>query len=69
MEDEPKKYQSHFSEFIKKGILPDTIEEIYKKVHAAIRTDLTQKISEKKPQKEHKRYYILLTKYEYHGSC
>ncbi|KZV51649.1 hypothetical protein F511_29065 [Dorcoceras hygrometricum] len=64
MEDEPEKYQSHFSEFIKKGIEPDTIEEMYKKVHAAIRADPTQKKSEKKPPKEHKRYNLKKLTYE-----
>lgn len=55
MEDEPEKYQSHFSEYIKKGIEPDNIEAMYKKVHAAIRADPTLKKFEKKPPKEHKR--------------
>ena len=35
-EDEPEKYQTHFSEYIKKGIEADGLEELYKKVHAAI---------------------------------
>ncbi|KAF5942187.1 hypothetical protein HYC85_019829 [Camellia sinensis] len=39
MEDEPEKYQSHFVGYIKRGIEPDGIEELYKKVHAAIRAD------------------------------
>ena len=55
MEDEPEKYQSHFSEYIKRGIEPDGIEEMYKKVHASIRADPTPKKSEKEPPKEHKR--------------
>lgn len=54
-EDEPEKYQSHFSEYIKKGIEADNMEELYKKVHAAIRADPTLKKSEKKPPREHKR--------------
>ncbi|XP_065872050.1 large ribosomal subunit protein uL18-like [Euphorbia lathyris] len=56
MEDEPEKYQSHFSEYIKRGIDADNVEEMYKKVHAAIRADPTAKKSEKQPLKEHKRY-------------
>lgn len=56
MEDEPEKYQSHFSEYIKKGIEPDGIEEMYKKVHAAIRADPTIKKPAKQPPKEHKRW-------------
>lgn len=55
IEDEPEKYQTHFSEYIKRGIEPDNIEELYKKVHAAIRADPTQKKSEKPQPKEHKR--------------
>ena len=56
MEDEPEKYQSHFSEYIKSGIdEPDGLEEMYKKVHAAIRADPTPKKSEKEPPKAHKR--------------
>ena len=55
MEDEPEKYQTHFSEYIKRGIEADGLEELYKKVHAAIRADPTFKKSEKEPPKEHKR--------------
>lgn len=62
MEDEPEKYQSHFSEYVKRGIEADNIEEVYKKVHAAIRADPTAKKSEKPERKEHKRYrnYLLI---------
>ena len=54
-EDEPEKYQSHFSEYIKRGIEADGIEALYKKVHAAIRADPTLRKSDKQPPKEHKR--------------
>lgn len=64
MEDEPEKYQSHFSEYIKRGIEADNIEELYKKVHAAIRADPTQKKSEKKAPAEHKRYNLKKLTYE-----
>ncbi|XP_058202386.1 large ribosomal subunit protein uL18-like [Rhododendron vialii] len=64
MEDEPEKYQTHFSEYVKRGIEPDGIEEMYKKVHAAIRADPTQKKSEKQPPKEHKRYNLKKLTYE-----
>ncbi|KAK9284646.1 hypothetical protein L1049_023822 [Liquidambar formosana] len=64
MEDEPEKYQSHFSEYIKRGIEPDGIEEMYKKVHAAIRANPTIKKSEKQPPKEHKRYNLKKLTYE-----
>ncbi|KAJ1399012.1 Ribosomal protein L5 eukaryotic/L18 archaeal [Sesbania bispinosa] len=64
MEDEPEKYQSHFSEYIKRGIDADGIEGLYKKVHAAIRADPTIKKSEKQPPKEHKRYNLKKLTYE-----
>ncbi|KAL2491448.1 60S ribosomal protein L5-2 [Abeliophyllum distichum] len=60
MEDEPEKYRSHFSDYIKKGLEADGLEEMYKKVHAAIRADPTAKKSEKEPTKEHKRYHLNL---------
>ncbi|KAB1214334.1 60S ribosomal protein L5 [Morella rubra] len=64
MEDEPEKYQSHFSEYIKREIEADDVEEMYKKVHAAIRADPTIKKSEKEPPKEHKRYNLKKLTYE-----
>ncbi|PKI69792.1 hypothetical protein CRG98_009667 [Punica granatum] len=64
MEDEPEKYQSHFSEYIKRGIEADNIEAMYKKVHAAIRADPTLKKPEKQPPKEHKRYNLKKLTYE-----
>ncbi|KAK4407576.1 60S ribosomal protein L5 [Sesamum angolense] len=64
MEDEPEKYQSHFSKYIKRGIEADNIEEMYKKVHAAIRADPTEKKSGKQPPKEHKRYNLKKLTYE-----
>ncbi|KAI4374000.1 hypothetical protein MLD38_012050 [Melastoma candidum] len=63
-EDEPEKYQSHFSEYIKRGIEADNIGEMYKKVHAAIRADPTIKKSEKPEPKEHKRYNLKKLTYE-----
>ncbi|KAL0432876.1 UNVERIFIED_CONTAM: 60S ribosomal protein L5 [Sesamum latifolium] len=64
MEDEPEKYQSHFGLYVKKGLEPDNLEELYKKVHAAIRADPTAKKSEKQPPKEHKRYNLKKLTYE-----
>ena len=60
MEDEPEKYQSHFSEYLKRGIDADGMEALYKKVHAAIRADPTTKKSEKEQPKEHKRLVAIL---------
>ncbi|ONH98804.1 hypothetical protein PRUPE_7G266900 [Prunus persica] len=64
MEDEPEKYQTHFSDYIKKGIEADNIEAVYKKVQAAIRADPTAKKIEKQPPKEHKRYNLKKLTYE-----
>ncbi|CAL0315344.1 unnamed protein product [Lupinus luteus] len=64
IEDEPEKYQSHFSEYIKRGIEADGLEALYKKVHAAIRADPTAKKSGKQPPKEHKRYNLKKLTYE-----
>ncbi|KDP35145.1 hypothetical protein JCGZ_10679 [Jatropha curcas] len=64
MEDEPEKYQTHFSEYVKRGIEPDNLEALYKKVHAAIRADPTLKKIEKQPPKEHKRYNLRKLTYE-----
>ncbi|KAL2458799.1 Ribosomal L18 C-terminal domain-containing protein [Forsythia ovata] len=55
MEDQPEKYQTHFSEYIKRRINGDGLKELYKKVHAAIRADPTLTKSEKQPPKDHKR--------------
>lgn len=64
IEDEPEKYQLQFSEYIKRGIEPDDMEEMYKKVHAAIRADPTVKKSEKQPPKEPKRFNLKKLTYE-----
>ncbi|XP_057436675.1 60S ribosomal protein L5-like isoform X2 [Lotus japonicus] len=64
IEDEPEKYQSHFSEYIKRGIEADGLEDLYKKVHAAIRADPTIKKAEKKPPKKSKRYNLKKLTYE-----
>ncbi|KAM0946514.1 putative ribosomal protein L5 eukaryotic/L18 archaeal [Dioscorea sansibarensis] len=64
MEDEPEKYQSHFSGYLKNGLEADDIEEMYKKVHAAIRADPMPVKSIKEPPKEHKRYNLKKLTYE-----
>ncbi|KAL5703313.1 60S ribosomal protein L5-B [Ranunculus cassubicifolius] len=64
IEDEPEKYQTHFSDYIKKGIDADGIEEMYKKVHAAIRADPSIKKSDKEAPKTHKRYNLKKLTYD-----
>lgn len=39
MEEDPEKYQTHFAEYVKAGVEPDGLEEMYEGVHAAIRAD------------------------------
>ncbi|XP_009774634.1 large ribosomal subunit protein uL18-like [Nicotiana tabacum] len=64
MEDEPEKYQSHFNEYIKTGLEADDLEEMYKKVHAAIRADPSSKKFDKQPPKQHKRYNLKKLTYD-----
>ncbi|OIW14680.1 hypothetical protein TanjilG_33022 [Lupinus angustifolius] len=64
IDDEPEKYQTHFSEYIKRGIEADGLEALYKKVHAAIRADPTAKKSKKQPPKAHKRYNLKKLTYD-----
>ncbi|KAH1091039.1 hypothetical protein J1N35_018296 [Gossypium stocksii] len=59
-----EKYQSPFSEYIKRGIEADNIQSLYKKVHAAIRADPTAKKTEKEPHKQHKRFNLKKLTYE-----
>ncbi|KAF3336862.1 hypothetical protein FCM35_KLT19448 [Carex littledalei] len=64
LEDEPEKYQGHFSQYIKHGVDADNMEALYKKVHAAIRADPNLVKSTKEPPKEHKRYNLKKLTYE-----
>ncbi|KMZ71085.1 60S ribosomal protein L5-1 [Zostera marina] len=64
MEDEPEKYQTHFSQYLKNGLNPDNIEEVLKNVHAAIRADPSPLKSSKQQPKEHKRYNLKKLTYE-----
>ncbi|EFJ31187.1 hypothetical protein SELMODRAFT_144921 [Selaginella moellendorffii] len=50
-DEDPEKYQSHFSQFIKEGVEPESLEELYTKVHAAIRADPSPR--EPPPKKDH----------------
>jgi len=46
--DDPDKYEKHFSKFIEAGIDADGLEDLYEKVHAAIRADPVAKPTDKK---------------------
>lgn len=47
-DEDEETYKKQFSQYIKNGIEPDMIEEIYKKAHAAIREDPEAKPAPKK---------------------
>merc|ERR1711918_249791 len=47
-QDDPDKYAAHFKRFIDAGIGPDDLEDLYGKVHAAIRADPAAKNTDKK---------------------
>lgn len=55
-EEEPEKYQSHFSTFIKAGVEAEDLADMYTKVHAAIRADPVIQKTEKKAPAQSKRY-------------
>jgi len=40
-EEEPEKYQAHFSSYVAAGVEPDGLEDLYKEVHAKIRANPT----------------------------
>ncbi|KAJ8357531.1 hypothetical protein SKAU_G00203250 [Synaphobranchus kaupii] len=52
MEEDEDAYKKQFSRFIKNGVTPDMVEEMYKKAHATIREN---PVHEKKPKKEVKK--------------
>jgi len=54
-ESDEDAFKRQFSQYIKEGITPDTIEEVYTKAHAAIRADPAAKVTEKEKFKG-KRY-------------
>jgi len=49
-EEEPEKFEQHFSQYIKAGVSADAVEGMYKKAHAAIRANPM------KPEKEAKKH-------------
>jgi len=50
-EDDEDAFKRQFSKYIKEGVSSETIEEIYKKCHAAIRDDPSPKPQTKEPYK------------------
>ncbi|KVH94167.1 Ribosomal protein L18/L5 [Cynara cardunculus var. scolymus] len=57
-------YGGHVASYMRAGVEPDNLEELYKKVHAAIRAEPNPKKSEKQPRKEHKRYNLKKLTYD-----
>lgn len=51
MDDDEEAYKRQFSQYIKLGIVPDTVEAMYKKAHEAIRADPEAKKPAKDPSK------------------
>jgi large subunit ribosomal protein L5e len=54
-EDNEELYQRQFSKFIKEGVKADDLENLYKKVHAAIRAD-PKRVASKNKDKKYPRY-------------
>jgi large subunit ribosomal protein L5e len=48
-QDDEEAYKKHFAKFISNGITADTVEEMYKKAHAAIRKDPKQLPKKERP--------------------
>ena len=55
IKDEPKKYHTHFSEYIKDGFEPDNIEDFYKKVQTTISANPNPTRNARQPPSEHMR--------------
>jgi len=56
MEDDEEAYKRQFSQFIKLGITPDELEDIYTKAHAAIRKNPEHQAKQPKPNIVKKRW-------------
>ncbi|CAM6033094.1 unnamed protein product [Sphagnum compactum] len=53
-DDEPEKYQAHFSGLVKEGLEANNLAEMYTSVHAAIHADPTAQTTEKRAPSEKK---------------
>jgi len=61
-EEEPGKYKKQFSRYIKAGIKPDSLESVYKSVHAKIRENpALVKTDKKKPEQQKSHHQKKLT--------
>ncbi|KAG7668551.1 hypothetical protein Ndes2526B_g03826 [Nannochloris sp. 'desiccata'] len=65
MEEDPEKYQVHFAEYLKAGIEPEDMEDMYTAVHEAIRADPSAEKKERtKPTGESKKWHAVKLTYE-----
>jgi len=55
-EEEPEKYSSHFAKYEEEGVEADDIEDMFEKVHAAIRANPVHKKKERKAPAEKKKW-------------
>jgi large subunit ribosomal protein L5e len=53
-DDEPEKYQAHFSGLVKEGFEANNLAEMYTSVHVAIHADPTAQTTEKRAPSEKK---------------
>lgn len=63
-EEEPEQYASHFSQYIKHGISSDEMEDLYAKVHEAIRTNPVKPKKARSKPAEAKRWKPVRLTYE-----
>ncbi|KAI7837748.1 hypothetical protein COHA_008380 [Chlorella ohadii] len=64
IEEDPEKYQAHFAEYLKNGVEPDELEDLYTKVHEAIRADPSAKPKARSKPAEAKRWKEVKLTYE-----
>jgi len=63
-ENDPQKFDTHFSRYVKAGVKADGLEATYKKAHAAIRADPSPKNTNKKVPGTQKKYHDKKLTYE-----
>lgn len=63
-EEDPEKYQAHFAEYLKAGVEPEDLEDLYTSVHEAIRADPAAQKKERKAPAEGKAWKQVKLTYE-----
>lgn len=56
-EEDEERYKKQFANYIKAGVTPDSLEDMYTSAHAAIRADPMHKPTDKKVPEVQKRYH------------